>query len=59
VFGVSTDFDLGNSLIFTPGLNYQITMEDDGSIGEGGYLGKGVSPDHNILWASLTVKYKF
>jgi hypothetical protein len=34
-------------------------MEDDGSIGPGGYYGKGVSPDHSITWASLTVKYKF
>jgi len=51
MFGVSTDFDLGNNLIFTPGLNYQITMEDDPAT--------GVSPNHDISWASLTVKYKF
>jgi hypothetical protein len=59
LMGVSTDFDLGNNVIFTPGLYHQVTMEDDGSIGEGGYYGKGVSPDHSITWASLTVKYKF
>jgi hypothetical protein len=59
LFSVSTDFDLGNSVIFTPGLSYQITMEDDGSLGEGGYLGRGVSPDHNIAWASATLMYKF
>ena len=56
LMGVSTDFDLGNNLIFTPALYHQITMEDDGSLG---YFGKGVSPDHSITWASLTVKYKF
>jgi hypothetical protein len=64
LFGVSTDFNLGNGLTLTPGLNYQVTMEDDGSIGSlagggDGYFGKGVSPDHDILWASMTVKYKF
>jgi hypothetical protein len=51
MFGVSTDFDLGGGLIFTPGLWHQITMEDDSN--------KGVSPDHNINWAELTLKYKF
>jgi len=51
MFGVSTDFDLGNSLTFTPGVWHQITMEDDSK--------RGVSPDHDINWASLTVKYKF
>ena len=29
MMGVSTDFDLGSGLIFTPGLFHQITMEDD------------------------------
>jgi hypothetical protein len=52
LMGVSTDFDLGNSFVFTPGLNYQITMEDNGPI-------KGVSPKHDICWATLTIKYKF
>ncbi len=51
LFGVSTDFDLGNGVTLTPGLNYQVTMEDDPV--------KGVSPDHDILWASATIKYKF
>jgi len=59
LMSVSTDFDLGNNLIFTPGLYHQITMEDDGSSSAGEYYGKGVSPDHSITWASLTVKYKF
>jgi hypothetical protein len=51
LFVLSTDLDLGNNMIFTPALNHQITMEDDAT--------KGVAPDHNITWASLTLKYKF
>ncbi len=51
LMGVSTDFDLGNNLIFTPGLWHQITMEDNPDT--------GVSPDHSITWAELTMKYKF
>jgi opacity protein-like surface antigen len=51
LLGVSTDFDLGHDLTFTPGVYHQITMEDDPV--------KGVNPDHNMTWASLTVKYKF
>jgi hypothetical protein len=48
---ISTDFDLGSGFIFTPGFNYQITFEDDSF--------KGVSPKHDIAWATLTIKYKF
>lgn len=51
VMGVSTDFDLGSGFVFTPGINEQLTMEDDGS--------KGVAPKHDICWADFTVKYKF
>jgi hypothetical protein len=51
VLGVSTDFDLGNSFIFTPGIWYQVTMEDDPL--------RGVSPDHDMTWANFTLKYKF
>jgi hypothetical protein len=51
LMGVSTDFDLGNNLIFTPGLWHQVTMEDDAFT--------GVSPDHSMTWAELTIKYKF
>lgn len=51
MFGVTTDFDLGSDLTLTPGLYYQITMEDDSV--------NGVSPDHDITWASVTVSYKF
>jgi len=51
MFGISTDFDLGNNFIFTPGVWHQITMEDDPL--------HGVSPDHSMTWATLEVKYKF
>jgi hypothetical protein len=62
MLGVSTDFDLGNDMTLTPGLNYQITFEDNGSKGPAMPLGgtyQGVSPDHDIFWASLTLNYKF
>ncbi len=49
--GVSTDFDLGSNVTLTPGLYHQVTMEDDKE--------SGVSPDHDITWASATLKYKF
>jgi hypothetical protein len=51
LLGVSTDFDLGNNFIFTPGLWHQITFEDDAL--------RGVSPDHSMTWGSATIKYKF
>jgi hypothetical protein len=51
LFGVSTDFDLGSGMTLTPAIYEQITFEDDPV--------KGVSPDHDITWASLTFKYKF
>ena len=51
LLGVTTDFDLGSEVTFTPGLYHQITMEDDKT--------NGISPDHDINWASLTLTYKF
>ncbi|MBN2020593.1 MAG: hypothetical protein JW749_10265 [Sedimentisphaerales bacterium] len=51
MMGVSTDFDLGEGVTFTPALYHQVTMEDDKE--------KGVSPDHDITWASATLKYTF
>ena len=51
LLGVSTDFDLGNNVTFTPALYHQITMEDDKQ--------SGVSPDHDITYASMTLKYQF
>jgi hypothetical protein len=62
MLSVSTDFDLGNEITLTPGLNYQITMEDNGHKGPNVALPgtyQGVAPDHDIFWASLTLKYKF
>ena len=47
VFGVSTDFDLGNNLSFTPGLYHQITMEES------------VNDDKAETWVRLSIKYKF
>jgi len=46
VFGVSTDFDLGNDLTFTPGVYYQSSWEDTVN-------------DSDELWCSLGVKYAF
>lgn len=47
VFGVSTDFDLGNSLVFTPGVYHQVTFDDS------------VNPDKDETWVSLGVRYNF
>jgi hypothetical protein len=62
MFSVSTDFDLGSGVTFTPALYHQITFEDNGNKGPnvafpGTY--QGVAPDHDITWASATIKYKF
>jgi hypothetical protein len=62
MMGVSTDFDLGNNVTFTPGLYHQVTFEDNGAKGPAVPVGgtyQGVSPDHDITWASATLKYKF
>ncbi len=54
VFGVSTDVDLSgfvslkeSSLVFTPGVFYQITMD------------KSVDPKGNEFWSSFGLKYSF
>jgi hypothetical protein len=47
VFGISTDFDLGNNLTFTPGVYHQVTMD------------KSVNPDKDETWATLSMKYAF
>jgi len=47
VFGVSTDFDLGNNFTLTPGLYHQVTMEDS------------VNDDKDETWVTLSMKYKF
>ncbi len=46
VFGISTDFDLGNNLAFCPGLYFQASMDDSVN-------------DHDETWVSLSLKYKF
>ena len=46
VLGVSTDFDLGNDLTFTPGVYYQSAFEHTDSF-------------NDELWCSLSVKYAF
>ena len=47
VFGISTDFDLSDNLVFTPGVYHQVTMD------------KSVNEDKDETWASLNIKYKF
>ncbi len=46
VFGVETDFDLGNNLSFTPGLYCQVSMDDSVN-------------DEDETWVNLGLKYKF
>lgn len=46
VLGVSTDFDLGNNLTFTPSAYYQASMDDSVN-------------DEDETWLSLSMKYKF
>ncbi len=46
VFGVSTNFDLGNNLTFTPGIYYQSSWDDSVNASD-------------EYWTTLTVKYKF
>jgi len=46
VFGVSTDFDLGNNLTFTPAFYYQSSWDDSVN-------------DDDETWVSLSMKYKF
>ena len=47
VLGISTDFDLGHNLTFTPGVYHQITMD------------KSVNDDKDETWVSLGMKYRF
>ena len=47
VFGVSTDFDLGNDLTLTPGIYHQNTPE------------KSVNGDEDLTWCSVGLKYAF
>lgn len=47
VFGVSTDFDLGNNMFLTPGVYYQIAMDSS------------VNADKDQAWVTLGLKYTF
>lgn len=47
VFGVDTDFDLGNNMTLTPGLYHQVTMDSS------------INGDKDETWATLSLKYKF
>jgi len=47
VFGISTEFDLGNDLAFTPGVYHQVTMD------------KSVNDDKDETWVTLGMKYEF
>jgi len=47
VFGISTNFDLGNKVTLTPGVYHQITMD------------KSVNPNKDETWASVSLKYAF
>ena len=47
VFGVSTNYDLGNDLTFTPALYHQVTMDDS------------VNDDKDETWVSMTLRYAF
>lgn len=47
VFGISTNIDIADDLVFTPGVYHQVTMD------------KSVNPDKDETWVSLSMKYKF
>ena len=47
VFGVSTGINIADGLVLTPGLFYQVTMEDT------------VNDDKDELWTTMSMTYKF
>ncbi len=47
VFGLATDFDFGSGIVFTPGVFYQLTLNNS------------INEDDQELWASLTLKWSF
>jgi len=47
VFGISTGFELADNLTFTPGLYYQVTMDDS------------VNDDKDETWLTFSMTYKF
>jgi len=51
LLSVSTDFSLADDLVLTPALSYQHTLESSPT--------KGINADSDIVWGSLSLKYKF
>ena len=47
VFGISTNVDLAQNIVLTPGIYYQVTMD------------KSVNPDKDETWVSMGLQYKF
>ncbi|MEK7994457.1 MAG: hypothetical protein AAB403_11700 [Planctomycetota bacterium] len=47
VFGVSTNIDLAQNVVLTPGIYHQVTMD------------KSVNPDKDETWVSMGLKYQF
>jgi len=47
VFGVSTNIDLAQNVVLTPGVYHQVTMD------------KSVNPDKDETWVSMGLKYQF
>ena len=47
VFGISTSFDLGSNMMFTPAIYHQVTMD------------KSVNDDKDETWVSAGLSYKF
>lgn len=47
VFGIATDFDMGEGLKLTPGVYYQVTMDSS------------INPDQDETWFTLGLSYSF
>ncbi len=47
VFGISTNLDLAQNVVLTPGIYHQVTMD------------KSVNPDKDETWVSMGLKYQF
>ncbi len=47
VFGIATDFELAEGVTLTPGIYYQVTMDES------------INEDQDEMWATLGVKYEF
>ena len=56
VFGIATDFELAENVKLTPGLYYQVTMDE--SI-QSGPPGTGQDHDQDETWVTLGMSYSF